>query len=162
MRLFLFLLMLFLLFLPASFAKEKARPGSAGKEIAGPPAPEEKATGRNQKRLSSDDKKDPKKTDKSETGTCHRVEFVITGTECPVCIERMTGKMRKVPGVKKAAIFRFSVTNYGAVIYDAKVAQWKDIMASVDDEHVGFDGVKDTILSKEEFDRLTAPGSASK
>ena len=62
--------------------------------------------------------------------------------------------MRKVSGVKKAALCRFAITNYGTVVYDAKLAQWHDIVESVSDEHIGFEGVKDMTLSKDEARRF--------
>lgn len=99
---------------------------------------------------------------KTEQRTLHRVEFVITGTECPVCLHRMELKMRKVPGVKKAAISRFSVTNYGAVIYDANSAHWDDIVKSIADERVGFDGIRDVVVSKEDARSLIDTGEIAK
>lgn len=112
------------------------------------------------KKVADEHKKGPDR--KSEASSLHRVEFVITGTECPVCLHRMELKMKKVAGVKKAAISRFSVTNYGAVIYDADLARWDDIVKSISDEKVGFDGVKDVVITKEEARSLIAPGEAVK
>jgi hypothetical protein len=105
-----------------------------------------------QKQAAGNNKKENNKREgeKSDSSLLHHVDFIITGTDCPVCIDRMSLKMRKVPGVKKAAIFRFAVTNYGAVVYDAKTAHWRDIVESVADEHVGFENVKDLPLPKEE------------
>jgi hypothetical protein len=147
-----------LLFQAAYANNDDSSPASAAtaQASAGPPESEKTTAGSpsDQKQSGSGDKDLNKSSQSAGLIPLHHVDFVITGTECPVCIDRMSQKMRKVPGVKKAAIFRFSVTNYGSVIYDAKRVRFSDIVDSVADEHVGFDAVKDTVLSKDEALRL--------
>ena len=146
----------------ATIAQATAGPAETEKNEALLPAGKNKAVQENKLSGGKEEKKGLKAGEKPEAGSVHRVEFVITGTECPVCLERMSGKMRKVPGVLKAAIFRFSVTNFGAVIYDAKRAQVNDLVQSVADEHVSFESVKDVLLSGEEIKRFIDPVNSSK
>lgn len=97
-----------------------------------------------------------------DLSSLRRVEFVITGTECPICMDRMSVKMRKVPGVKKAAIFRMAVTNFGTVVYDPKAARWQDIVQSIADENVAFQDVKETTLSREDASQFLGSESKAK
>ncbi len=88
--------------------------------------------------------------DKSRTASYHRVEFLVVGTDCPICLRRVATKMKNVSGVKKASVWQFPPNHYGVVIYDARCAQWNEIVQAVADEKVSFERVKDLVISPEE------------
>ncbi len=88
--------------------------------------------------------------EKRRIASYHRVEFLVVGTDCPICLGRIASKIKKVSGVKKASVWQFAPTHYGVVIYDAQRAQWNEIVQSVADEKVTFEGVKDLVISQEE------------
>jgi copper chaperone CopZ len=159
-----FLLVVIWLLVPyVASAKDQHLPQTAAtpvQQTAGTPEVE-KTTAQSpiaQKKSAGEGKKDKE----TEASSLHRVEFFITGTECPVCLERMSSKMRRVPGVKKVAVSRILVTNYGAVIYDAKLVQWHNIVESVSDENIAFESVKDIILSEDQARRLIDPENSLK
>jgi len=66
-----------------------------------------------------------------------RTEFKITGTDCPVCLNRIRTKISSLKGVTKAIVWTWS-PHFGLVDYDPKIVSWKTIESSVADEHVYF------------------------
>lgn len=64
-----------------------------------------------------------------------RIEFKISGTDCPVCLGRIQGKIKALKGVKKAVVWTWP-PYFGLVIYEANVLNWADVEKSIADEHV--------------------------
>jgi hypothetical protein len=112
--------------------------------------------------LKKDEKKQPSK---GKAVAYHRVDFMATGTDCPICLTRVGTKMRNVPGVMKALVWPW-VPHYGVAIYDAEQTNWGAILESTRDETVIFQDVKDLAISPEEFrmflegKRSLTPGSS--
>ena len=82
--------------------------------------------------------------------TYHRADFNMIGSDCPVCLARISSKIKKLPGVIKASIWPWT-PHYGVIVYDAAQTQWNTIVQSVSDEKVFFQDIKDVVLSPEQL-----------
>ncbi len=87
---------------------------------------------------------------KEKATTYRRVEFLIVGTDCPVCLGRIASKMKKVAGVKKATVWQFPPSHYGVVIYDAQRANWDKIVQATAGERISFQDIKDVAITMED------------
>jgi copper chaperone CopZ len=66
-----------------------------------------------------------------------RVEFKISGTDCPVCLGRIQSKIKALNGVQKVVVWTWP-PYFGLVVYDSSVVTWQEVEKSIADEHVRF------------------------
>ena len=85
-----------------------------------------------------------------------RAEFRITGTDCPVCLNRIKNKLSSLTGVVKVSIWCWS-PYYGVIIYEPRKINWHVMEKAVADEHVQFVDLKEC-KSLESLPAQQAPG----
>jgi hypothetical protein len=90
------------------------------------------------------------RTSKAKVTTYHRVDFVLSGSSCPLCLRRMARKLKAVEGVTKAEIWPWT-PHWGLVIYDARRTQWSVIEQALRYERVTFQDIHDAVLSEKDL-----------
>lgn len=76
-----------------------------------------------------------------------RADFLITGTSCAACLMRIEDKIKKTPGVVKAAVSIFKP--YSAiVIFDSKKTNMHKVYDSMMGEPVMFSNIKEHPIDK--------------
>lgn len=92
--------------------------------------------------------------DKKPGGHIHRMYFTVEGTDCPVCLGRIEGKLAHAEGVTRAVIWKWPPYP-GDVVFDANKTTWSQILESLKGETVTLRINKEEVSSEDKTKEST-------